>query len=210
VINIEMVKRKYRRNAYYYDFVTQAFSRIRLQAISQLRLKTDDTVLDFGCGTGLSFALIEQSIGPSGRIIGVELSPDMLAKAREKIARHRWKNITLLEANAEEVNLPPESVDAMLSFYTHDIMSSRRAVARAVQALRRGGIFVAAGSRLVGGARGWLLDPITLAYAWTAVTLPLTVRPWRFLEERLGPFEVQEFLLGSSYIASGIKAPPEA
>ena len=50
MINTDMVKRKYRRNAYYYDFVTQAFSRIRLRAIAQLRLKPGDTVLDFGCG----------------------------------------------------------------------------------------------------------------------------------------------------------------
>jgi demethylmenaquinone methyltransferase/2-methoxy-6-polyprenyl-1,4-benzoquinol methylase len=209
MINTDTVKRKYRRNAYYYDFVTQAFSRIRFRAIAQLKLKPGDTVLDFGCGTGLSFALIEQPIGPAGQIVGVELSPHMLDKAQEKISRYKWANITLLEANAEEVNLPPESVDAVLSFYTHDIMSSRQSVARAVQALRRGGIFVAAGSKLVGGARGRLLDPITLAYARTAITLPLTIRPWSYLEERLGPLKVQEYLLGSSYIAWGKKAPPE-
>ena len=97
----------------------------------------------------------------------------------------------------------------MLSFYTHDIMSSRPAVERAVQALRLRGVFVAAGSKLVGGARGWLLDPITLAYARTAITLPLTVRPWRYLEELLGSLKVQEYLLGSSYIASGIKVSSE-
>lgn len=207
MINIEMVKRKYQRNAYYYDFVTQVFSRIRSRAIAQLKLKAGETVLDFGCGTGLSFDLIEQSIGPQGRIIGVELSPAMLAKAREKIAGHNWENVTLIEANAEEVDLIPESVNAVLSFYTHDIMSSRRAVERSFKALRPGGIFVAAGSRLVGGARGWLIDPITLAYAQTAITVPLTVRPWKHLEDVLGPLKVQEYLLGSSYIAYGVRMP---
>lgn len=205
MINIEKVKRKYRLNAYYYDFVTQAFSRIRSRAIAQLRLKPGDTVLDFGCGTGLSFALIERFIGPDGRIIGVELSPAMLAKAREKISIHEWENIYLIEGNAEEVTLSPASVDAVLSFYTHDIMSSPQAVERAIQALRPGGIFVAAGSKLAQGRRGWLLDPITLAYAQTAITLPLTVHPWRHLEELLGPLKVQGHLLGSSYIASGVK-----
>lgn len=209
MINTEMVKRKYQRNAYYYDFVTQAFSRIRERAIAQLRLKPGDTVLDFGCGTGLSFGLIERSIGPGGRIIGLELSPAMLAKAREKISVHRWENINFIEGNAEEVTLLPESVDAVLSFYTHDIMSSPRAVERAVQALRLGGTFVAAGSKLAEGRRGWLVDRITLTYASTAITLPLTVRPWRNLEELLGPLNVQEYLLGSSYIASGVKVSRE-
>ncbi|HEX7976643.1 MAG TPA: class I SAM-dependent methyltransferase [Anaerolineales bacterium] len=205
MINTDKVTRKYRRNAYYYDFVTQAFSRIRVRAIAQLKLKPGDTVLDFGSGTGLSFALIESSIGPDGRIVGVELSPSMLAKAREKISKHKWENIQLIEGNAEEVNLPPASVDAVLSFYTHDIMSSPRAVERAVEALRPGGIFVAAGSKLAGRRRGWLLDRITLAYANTAITLPLTIDPWRNLEERLGPLKLQEYLLESSYIASGVK-----
>ena len=209
MINIEMVKRKYRRNVYFYDLVTRAFLGIRRQAITQLRLKPGDTVLDFGCGTGLSFSPIEQSIGPAGRIIGVELSPAMLARAREKIALHKWENITLIEANAEEVNLPQGSVDAVLSFYTHDIMSSRRAVEKAVQALRPEGVFVAAGSRLVGGVPGWVLNPITLAYARTAITQPLTVYPWKKLEDLLGPLMVKEYWLGTSYIASVKKVSSE-
>ncbi len=205
MINIEKVKRKYKLNSYYYDFVTQAFSKVRIRAIAQLRLKPGDVVLDLGCGTGLSFALLEDAIGPGGKLIGVELTPAMLAKAREKVSEHQWENIHLIEANAEEVNLPPESVDAVLSFYTHDIMSSRLAVERAIQALRLGGTFVASGSKLVGHSSGWLLDRITLAYTGTAITVPLNVRPWRTLEELLGPLVVQEQLLGSSYIASGVK-----
>ncbi len=205
MINIEKVKRKYRLNAFYYDFVTKAFLGIRVKAIAQLQLKPGDRVLDFGCGTGLSFDLLERSIGPEGRIIGVELTPAMLAKSQEKISDHKWENISLIEANAEEVNLQPESVDAVLSFYTHDIMSSPLAVGRALQALRTGGVFVAAGSKLVGKRSGWLLDRFTLAYAGTAITMPLTVQPWRHMEELLGRIHVQEYLLGSSYIASGVK-----
>jgi hypothetical protein len=111
----------------------------------------------------------------------------------------------LLEANAEEVDLAPESVDAVLSFYTHDIMSSRRAVERAVRALRPGGRVVASGSRLVGDGRGRLVDPITRAYAGTAITRPLTVRPWQQLEDVLGPLSIEEHLLGSSYVAYGVR-----
>ena len=207
MMDVELIKKKYRRNADYYDFVTQAFSQIRSRAIAQLGLKPGETVLDFGSGTGLSFALIEQAIGPSGKLIAVELSPAMLAKAKEKIARYRWENIILLEANAEEMDLPPESVDAVLSFYTHDVMASRRAVERAIQTLRPGGRFVAAGSRRVGGAGGWLLDLITLAYAQTAITRPLTVRPWQQLTELLGLLKVQHYLLGTSYIACAVKSP---
>lgn len=205
MINIEMVKRKYSHHAYYYDFVTQVFSRIRAQAISQLKLTPGNVVLDFGCGTGLSFDLIEHYVGPEGKIIGIELSPSMLAKARQKISSQNWGNIDLLESNAEEVILEPNSVDAVLSFYTHDIMSSPQAVERAVRALRPGGIFVAAGTKLVSGSFRWLLNPVTLAYANRAITIPLTEHPWRQLEKLMGPIEVQDQLMGTSYIASGIK-----
>lgn len=202
VLDTELAKRKFRRNATFYDFVTQAFAGIRARAINRLELKDGESVLDLGCGTGLSFALLEQAIGPDGKIIGVELSPAMLAKAQEKIADHRWDNITLIEANAEEVDLPQASVDAVLSFYTHDIMSSRRAVERAVQALRPGGRFVVSGSRL---ADKWLLDLITLAYANRAITSPLTVRPWRHLEDILATVTMKPCWFGSSYIAYGVK-----
>ncbi len=92
----------------------------------------------------------------------------------------------------------------MLSFYTHDIMSSRRAVERAVRALRPGGHIVVAGSKLAGK---WLLDSITLDYANRAITSPMTTRPWRHLEDLVCPFTIKEHRLGSSYIAYGVKLP---
>lgn len=204
MINAELVQKKYRRNAYYYDIVTQAFARIRSRAVALLNLQGGETVLDFGCGTGLSFDLLEKAVGPQGNIIGVELSPAMLVRAHEKIADHVWENITLIEANTESVELPPESVDAVLSFYTHDIMSSRQAVERAVRTLRPGGRIVVAGSRLAGKA---LLDSITLAYANTAITRPLTARPWQQLEDLLSALTIEEHWLGTSYIAYGTKMP---
>jgi ubiquinone/menaquinone biosynthesis C-methylase UbiE len=112
---------------------------LRAIAIERLALRSGQVVLDFGCGTGLSFDLLQQAIGHRGHIIGVELSPDMLARARSKITDYRWTNVTLIEANVEQIDLQPESVDAVLCFYTHDIMSSSRAVERAVKALRCGG-----------------------------------------------------------------------
>ena len=132
---IDRVKRKYRFNAPWYDaIVSLPTLRLRRKTVQRLALKPGDVVLDFGCGTGLSFKYLERGVGPEGRIIGVELSPNMLAKARGKMERHGWANITLIESNAGEVDLP-ESVDRVLCFYTHDIMNSPPAVERALGAL---------------------------------------------------------------------------
>lgn len=197
------VKQLYRRNLPVYDLVTQAFAGVRTRAIAKLELSPGDVVLDFGCGTGLSFPLLEQSVGPSGQIIGVDVSPDMLGKARARLAAHHWTNITLIEASASAVDLEPVSVDNVLSFYTNDIMTTEPAVARAIAALRPTGRFVAAGVKLVPNA-GWL-NFITLAYSRTGVTLPITPTPWRVLEKLSGGVEVDEYLQGSAYVAMAIK-----
>lgn len=205
-MEVEQIKRRYRRNARFYDAVAGPFKRMREQAISRLDLRPGEAVLDFGCGTGLSFDLLERAVGPQGRVIGVELTPEMLARAREKVRMRGWTNITLIEANAAEVDLQPASVDAVLCYHTHDIMNSRRALGRAVNALRPGGRFVAAGAKRASGPAGLLVNPITLAGSLPFTTNILgTARPWQHLEELLGPLEIEERLLGSGYIALGMK-----
>ena len=102
----------------------------------------------------------------------------------------------------------PESVDGALCVYTHDIMTSPRALDVALGALRPGGRFVAAGVKLARGLRGALLNPLTLAVSLPAIThLAELDRPWALLEARLGALEVEEHLWGSAYLARGIKAP---
>ena len=205
-MDIEQIKRKYRRNARFYDVLEALFRRARELAIVRLALQTGEDVLDLGCGTGLSFELLQGAVGPKGRIIGVEVSRDMLARAREKIARHSWTNVTLIEANAEEADLEPESVDAVLSYYTHDIITSRRAVEGAVRALRPGGRFTAAGSKNARGLRGLFLNPITRFYSRPFVTNSSgTARPWSHVEDLLGPMTVEERIWGTAYIACGVK-----
>jgi demethylmenaquinone methyltransferase/2-methoxy-6-polyprenyl-1,4-benzoquinol methylase len=94
------IKAKYRRQANRYDFAVQLYRLLglrikayRLRAVDLLRLKRGDCVVDLGCGTGLNFDLLVERIGPEGRLIGVDLSPEMLAGARERAQRSGWSNI---------------------------------------------------------------------------------------------------------------------
>jgi predicted TPR repeat methyltransferase len=80
---------------------------MRRRAVNNLGLEPGQVVLDVGCGTGLMFEAIEERIGPTGSLIGIELSPEMLAVAAERVAAHRWENVSLLEAPAEEVDPSP-------------------------------------------------------------------------------------------------------
>lgn len=205
-MEVQEIKRKYRRNARFYDILERPTRRMRERAVQQLALKPGETVLDFGCGTGLSFELLEHAVGPQGHIIGVELSPEMLAKAQERISQFGWNNATLIEANADDVELEPESIDAVLCFYTHDIMKSQRALEKAVKALRTGGRFVTAGVKRVHGLHGAVLNLITHLYSQPFVAdLSGTERPWSHLQSLLGQINIEEHMCGSSYIAHGVK-----
>jgi len=101
----------YRKKAKHYD-ITSRFYPVpgypqraqRLRAVQALGLRRGDSVVDVACGTGLSFALIEQVIGPDGRIVGVDLTDAMLAQAQHRIDTSGWNNVSLVHADAVDVD----------------------------------------------------------------------------------------------------------
>lgn len=211
IMDVAATHRQYRRNAVFYNLVDRPLRRIRHRAIAALQLRAGDTALDFGCGTGLSFDELERAVGPGGHIIGVDVSPDMLRRARARVADHGWTNVTLIESSADAVELEPESLDGVVCFYTHDIMNSRAALERALAALRPGGLIVTAGVKRASGARGLILNPVTKAYSSSAVTsLANFDRPWVHLERLLGRLELEDQLWGTAYIARGTKGEASA
>jgi demethylmenaquinone methyltransferase/2-methoxy-6-polyprenyl-1,4-benzoquinol methylase len=204
-IDVARVRQKYRWNALVYDTVTRRpTARLRERAVARLALSRGGAVLDFGCGTGLSFNPLERAVGIGGRILAVDVSPDMLAIARAKVAEKGWRNVEIIEAGADDAPLTSASVDGVLCFYTHDIMRSPAALDTALRALRPGGRFVAAGVKLAHGLRGALLNPLTLAVSLAAITNVTGLeRPWSLLEERLGTLDVEERMEGGAYLAIG-------
>ena len=150
-MDVERSRRLYRRNAPVYDLVARAFEAIRTAAIASLEARPGETVLDLGCGTGLSFGPLEACVGEEGRIIGIDQSPEMLARAERRVSHSGWRNVRLIAANAVEAQLPPASVDAVLCCLAHDLATSRRAMQAATSALRDGGRFVIAGIKLRSG-----------------------------------------------------------
>jgi demethylmenaquinone methyltransferase/2-methoxy-6-polyprenyl-1,4-benzoquinol methylase len=137
---------------------------LRRRTVARLALQPDQTVLDVACGTGLSFPLLHQGVGETGRIIGVELSPDMLAIARERCVREGWRNVTLIESAMESADIPGP-VDAILFNFTHDVLRSPAALARIFAAARPGTRVAVAGMKLA----PW----------WLALTATCSSRPRR-------------------------------
>lgn len=71
----------------------------RTLGIEALAPSTGQQVLDIGCGTGLNFALLQQRIGPSGTIVGIDRSKEMLHQARRRAERRGWANVVLVQSD---------------------------------------------------------------------------------------------------------------
>jgi ubiquinone/menaquinone biosynthesis C-methylase UbiE len=204
--NAERAREQYRRLAGSYDRRLRRSGRLRQAAVDRLQPLPGETVIDLGCGTGLSFPLLEQRIGPEGRLVGVELSREMAELARERTERHRWENVEVIEAPAETAEIPVRA-DALLSVLTHDIMRSPRALENVLGAVRPGGRVAVVGGKW---APRWAapVNAVVFAIARRYVTTFEGLdRPWSHLERMLGDFEVEPLMLGAAYLAAGRVGP---
>ena len=196
----------YRRHAPGYDASARRTMPLRERTIARLGLQPGQTVLDVGAGTGLSFELLRRGVGDGGRVVGVELSPEMIALARSRVAAAGWANVTLEQAAMEEARLP-EQLDAVLFNYTHDVLRSPRALAHIFARLRPGGRIAVAGMRLV----SWWLAPVNVYVLLAArpymTTFEGLARPWSHLETYLDSFETEPTLYGTGYIGWGARRP---
>src|SRR6202034_4445860 len=144
----------------------------RLRAVRALGLRRGDTVVDIACGTGLNFPLLENLVGPGGRIVGVDLPDAMLAHAQDRIETNGWSNISLVQANAADFDFPTE-VDAILSTYAlSQVPECAEVIAHGAAALSGGGRWVVLDLKVPDNTPGWL------AHLGTA-----TVRPFTWIDE---------------------------
>lgn len=200
----QLALEKYRRCAATYDRWSK-LTATRRRAIERLGLQPGDVVLDVGCGTGLSFALVEERIGTAGRLIGIDQSPEMLATARERIATGAWGNVTLIDSSVGEAIIPAVA-DAVLFHFTHDIMRSPRALENVMRHAKQGARVVAAGMKWA----PWWAVPVNLV-AWRVARRAITTfegfaRPWSHLEHFAPDLHTEAMWLGAAYIAWGTVA----
>jgi demethylmenaquinone methyltransferase/2-methoxy-6-polyprenyl-1,4-benzoquinol methylase len=194
---------QYRRRAHVYDLELRLFEPIRRRAMVLLELEPGQRVLDVGCGTGLSFAGLRRRVGASGRIVGIEQSPDMIAKARRRVAQNEWRNVTLVNAPVAIAAIRGRA-DAALFHFTHDILRDRRAVANVLRHLKPGARVVACGLKW---SRPWAVGvnlAVLAAARRSVTTLEGLVEPWDHLARRLDDVRVESALAGGVFIATGI------
>jgi ubiquinone/menaquinone biosynthesis C-methylase UbiE len=74
-----------------------------------------DTVLDLGSGAGLDLLIAARKTGPSGRVIGIDMTDEMIAIARKNIARAGMDNVEVRKGIIEDLPVDSESVDWVIS-----------------------------------------------------------------------------------------------
>jgi len=196
--------KKHRRAAAAYDKRTAATWPIRLRCIDLLRLSKGETVLDAGCGTGLSFELLLERVGRNGKLIAFEHRPVLYRQAQQRAQglRAQGWHIEVQRASAEQVKLN-DRPDAALFHYVHGICRTPDAVRNLFLQLPPGTRIVMAGMKFF----PWWLAPLNL-FAWLK-NRPYNVRahelnrPWSMIEAHLQSFSWKPTQRGMGYIGSG-------
>jgi ubiquinone/menaquinone biosynthesis C-methylase UbiE len=206
----------YRKRAKRYDQTTLLYYLAgfrhwgyRKRAIQSLALNQGDTVVELGCGTGLNFSLLQDRVGPRGRIIGVDLTDAMLDAALSRVAAHGWSNVELIQSDAAAYSFPA-AVDGILSTFALTLVPEFDEV------VRNGALALHPGKRFVildfKRPSGWLMNKAApfLAMLLTGPfggTIEMASRkPWQSLEKHLALVQFTNLYLGGAYIAVGEKA----
>lgn len=201
-------REKYRRRAAGYDATCGPTWPIREQAIASLGLAPGMSVLDVGCGTGLSLPLLRAAVGEQGRVFAFDHSPHMLAQARDRVARAGWRNVHLFDQPAHRLALP-EPVDALLFHYTHDILRSEAALDALLGQAKPGATVAVAGIKYF---PGWLAPLNVWVYLKNVGYngAPGELRtPWDRIAPRLSGWQWRPTQFGMGYLARGrVPSPP--
>lgn len=92
------------------------------------RLAAGERVLDLGSGAGTDSLIAAQMVGPSGRVTGIDMTPEMLAKARAAAAAMGAVNATFIECEAEQLPFAEGSFDIVISNGVIDLIPDKDAV----------------------------------------------------------------------------------
>jgi phosphatidylethanolamine/phosphatidyl-N-methylethanolamine N-methyltransferase len=142
------------------------YDRLR-QVIEALGIPNRAHVLELGVGTGTSFPAYPSDC----EVIGIDLAPDMLAQAREKIVKNRWSHLKVMEMNALDLAFSDDSFDFVTAFHTVTVVPDPiRMLTEAKRVCRPGGKIVIVNHFTtdlpVIGAVTEALDPLTRRLGW--------------------------------------------
>ena len=189
---------------HFYYLVGMRVGHWRRLAVDALALRPGDTVVEIGCGTGLNFALLEQTVGAEGKIIGVDISEAMLERARHRVRAAGWHNVELVSSAAADYQFP-NGVDGILSM---GVLNYEPEFDKVIKE----------GTKALVSDRRWVVLDYKRPNNWRRHLAPLFValgrpfgvslalmdrHPWESVKAHLRQTQMRELYGGFVYIISG-------
>jgi SAM-dependent methyltransferase len=195
----------YRAMAPGYDTTCTRIEGLRLATVQALALQPGEIVFDIACGTGPTLPLLAELVGPAGRVVGIELSPEMAAQARSRVAVQVNCGHVTVRQNAMADMDDGDKADAVLMCYAHDVLQSEASVDRLIATAKPGARIALVGMQTLPWLWGWPVNLFNLYRARRYLTTYANMdRPWRLLAERGARLRlVRTALWGSAYLVVG-------
>ena len=207
VLDSEGAKRLYDGIAPLYDLAAAPFRllrgrRLAEQAIDELHLQPGDTVVDLGTGTGWNLPRLAERVGPTGQVIGVDISPGMLEQARHNIGD--IANVQLVEGDIATFQ-PPADTAAVISTFAIEMRPDYDAIIeRLAASIRPGGRIAVTGLRHADHWPRWVSDSGSRIMRFFGVNDDYrSHRPWQAIEEHTSDPVYSESHAGVVYLAVG-------
>ena len=110
-----------------------------------------EAVLDIGCGASVDTLVAAITVGPEGKVVGIDLVPEMLERAKANLKKTSLKNVTFQEASAETLPFPDKSFDVVISNGVFNLIPDKAKALREVfRVLKSSGRFLLADQILMG------------------------------------------------------------
>jgi arsenite methyltransferase len=175
--------------------------------LAQLALRAGETVLDLGSGAGIDALLAARAVGPEGRVIGVDMTPEMIERARANAAKVGAPQVEFREGRLEALPVDDASVDAVTSNCVINLVPDKgRVFAEVARVLKPGGRLVISDIVLDGRLPESVEKDI---YAYVGCISGAAARPDYFARLRDAGLGEAEILRDVDYLAGLRASAPE-
>jgi len=163
----------YAELSYLYDVIfTRIFAPRIHHVIRTLQIPPGAKVLEVGVGTGLSLDAYPEH----AQVVGIDLAPEMLEKAEEKVRRNGWRHIKLLEMDALNLKFDDNSFDYVTAFHVVSVVpDAQRLMNEVIRVLRPEGTLAIVNHfrspNKFFAALDTMIQPITLRLGWHTLDL---------------------------------------
>jgi len=114
-------------------------------------IREGESVLDIGCGGGVDTMIAAIMVGPAGQVIGVDMSSEMVERARQNLSQTNLKNVSFRESSAEDLLLPDKDFDVVISSGVFNLIPEKlKALREVFRVMKPGGRFMMADQVLTG------------------------------------------------------------